>query len=454
MEFSPWTIFTDLGLISLLLIVGTLLRAKVKLIQSLFLPAGIIAGMLGLLLGPNGTGLLPFSSLIGTYPGILIAIIFGALPLGAKKVPWKVISKRVGSMWSYAQFTTIVMWGGGALFGLLIISNVWGDIPKGFGLLLAAGFVGGHGTASAIGEGFANQGWEDATSLAMTSATIGVICSILIGLLLIKLGSRNGETNFITSFKDLPQELRTGLIPEQKREQVKGDSVSSISIDPLIFHLALLAIVGMGGYYAANYISSINPNVYIPVFSLAFIIGLMLQKVLTATKADSYVDKRVVDRISGGSTDLLVAFGIASINLTVVVNYALPLTLLMLFGLVYVWVCYKFLSKKLFETYRFEKAIYCWGWTTGTVAMGIALLRIVDPELKSNALDDYGLAYVPIAPVDILVVSMGPLLLMTGGHWLFTSATFGFGLAIIIFSMLKGWWISKPKINQKQDVAS
>ena len=56
MDFSPWVLFTDIGLISLLLLVGTIIRAKVKFIQQMFLPASIIAGLLALLLGPNGFG--------------------------------------------------------------------------------------------------------------------------------------------------------------------------------------------------------------------------------------------------------------------------------------------------------------------------------------------------------------------------------------------------------------
>ncbi|MCT1708614.1 hypothetical protein [Dermabacter hominis] len=50
---SAWDVFTDLGWMGLLILIGVLLRAWVKPIQSLFLPAGLIAGLLGLILGPN-----------------------------------------------------------------------------------------------------------------------------------------------------------------------------------------------------------------------------------------------------------------------------------------------------------------------------------------------------------------------------------------------------------------
>ena len=50
--------------------------------------------------------------------------------------------------------------------------------------------------------------------------------------------------------------------------------------------------------------------------------------------------------------------------------------------------------------------------------MGIALLRVVDPKRESNTLDDYGLAYLPIAVVEIVVLSTLPIWVATGAVWL------------------------------------
>lgn len=440
MDFSPWALFVDLGLISLLFLVGKLIRAKVRFIQELFLPASLIAGFLGLLLGPNGFKILPFSSAIGTYSGILIALVFGALPLGGKKVPWKTIYTRIGNMWAYSQAVMILQWGAGMVFGLVILRTMWKDLHNGFGLMLASGFSGGHGTAAAVGQAFASHGWEEAGTLAMTSATVGVVSAIVGGLILIKWGSKRGYTRFITDFDDLPIELKTGLIPEEKRQPVGIETVSSISIDPLAFHAALMFFTAMTGYYLSKWGAVIIPKVSIPTFCMAFIAGLALQRILVATKADVYVDKKTLTRISGTCTDLLVAFGIASIKLPVVIKYAMPLTLLFIFGLVYCFVVFRYLAPRLFMKFWFEKSIFTWGWATGTMAMGIALLRIVDPNLESQALDDFALAYIPIAPVEIAVVSFAPLLIVTGQHWTFTLAALGFGFAALVIAKVCGWW--------------
>jgi hypothetical protein len=67
-QFTPWTLFTDLGFISILLLVGKFIRVKVKLIQQLFIPPSLIAGLLGLAFGPNGLGWIPLSNYLCGYP--------------------------------------------------------------------------------------------------------------------------------------------------------------------------------------------------------------------------------------------------------------------------------------------------------------------------------------------------------------------------------------------------
>ena len=441
MDFSPWVLFTDIGLIALLLLAGTIIRAKVGFVQRMFLPASIIAGLLALILGPNGFGLLPFSDQMGTYPAILIAVIFGTLPLLSPRIDWNAIKTRVGSMWSYSQLAMVLMWGGGLLFALILINPIW-DVHDGFGLLLASGFVGGHGTAAAIGATFAQNGWEEATSLAMTSATVGILSSILIGILFVKWGSSKGHTSFLSSFDDLPNELRTGLIPPGSRTKSETDTVSSISIDPYVFHLSIIVIIAMGGYYLSQLGSMLLPSVVIPAFSLAFLVGLLVKKILNSTNTDQYVSKDVVSRISGSATDILVAFGIGSISISVVVDYAVPLLLLFLFGLVYAYVFFVILSKKFFAEYWFEKGIFTWGWTTGTVAMGMALLRIVDPKSESKTLDDYSLAYIPIAPVEILLITFAPMLVLNSQGLVFVGITFVFSFVIYLMA-IKYKWLNK-----------
>ena len=195
----------------------------------------------------------------------------------------------------------------------------------------------------------------------------------------------------------------------------------------------------MIGYYLSQFGESLYEGLAIPAFSLAFLVGLALSLLLQAADMDKYIDKSVMAKVSGSATDVLVAFGIASINLTVVAQNLVPFLILMAFGILFTYTFYRFVSQYYFQEQWFEKGIFTFGWITGAVAMGIALLRIVDPKLESGTLEDYGLAYIPIAPVEIALITFAPLFILNGQHWLFTVITIALSIAIIIFSYTRGW---------------
>src|SRR5699024_6097219 len=156
---------------------------------------------------------------------------------------------------------------------------------------------------------------------------------------------------------------------------------SSISIDPMVFHVALVVLATTIGYYLSQFGESLYANLAIPAFSLSFLVGLILRQLMQTAKVDGYIDKSIMSKIGGSATDILVAFGIASINLTVVADNIVPFTILILFGILFSYFFYRFVSELYFRENWFEKGIFTFGWITGAVAMGIALLRIVDPKL-------------------------------------------------------------------------
>ncbi|MCT1806999.1 MULTISPECIES: sodium/glutamate symporter [Dermabacter] len=413
---SAWDVFTDLGWMGLLILIGVLLRAWVKPIQSLFLPAGLIAGLLGLILGPNVLNIIPFSSSVPIYSSILIAVVFAALPFTSKIAGLGNVFRAVRTMWSVSQAISVLQWGFGLIFALGILSLFFNDLPDGFGLLLAAGFMGGHGTAAAIADGFGNT-WPEALSLAMTSATIGIILSVVGGIAIIKVESMRGNTAYLKDFKSLPKDLRTGIIAEENRESIGVSPVSSTSLDPITYHLGLLFMIAAFAYMFTSWANSQVEWLSVPTFSVSFLLGYVVLFVLKAFKAENVFEGKIFERGSGMSTDLLVAFGVASIDPKVVASYWQPLLILILAGTLFVLAYYVFVSKKLFADHKVEQGIFTWGWNTGTAGMGMALLRIVDPDMKSKTLDYYGIAYIPIGFVDIATIATLPALVLAGASW-------------------------------------
>jgi len=439
-NFTPWVLFSDMGIICALLLVGKFLRVKVKLIQRLFIPPSLLAGLLGLALGPNGLGWLPLSNNVSTYAAIFIAVVFAALPFSSPSFKVKEVARRVGPMWAYSQLGMVFQWGVMGLFGLLVLKLIWPDLNDAFGVMLPTGFYGGHGTAAAIGSAFDGLGWDEATSLSMTTATIGVIVAILGGLLFIKMATKRGHTSYLADFNELPDEYRSGLLPEEKREPTAVGTTSPISIDSHVFHLALVVVAAFGGYLLSKGVKMAWPKLELPVFSCAFVVGMLIKIIFNKVGAAKYIDPKTTSGISSSATDLLVACGVASIKLGVVVKYAWPLIVLTLVGIAVTIFTVFWFGRKLNRKDWFEKSIFAWGWWTGTMAMGIALLRIVDPKQQSKAMDDYALAYLPCAPIEILLITFVPILFANGaGLWLML-ACLALSLLILLLARKLGWW--------------
>lgn len=412
-EYTPWTLFTDVGIISMLLLMGKLIRVKFALAQRYFIPPSLIAGFLGLAFGPGGLGWIPLSENMGTYASILIAFIFGCLPF-ASEAKKQGTGSRVKRMWIYSQTGMLWQWAFGALIGIGILSVFW-PVESYFGLALPSGFCGGHGTAAAIGQAFNKLGGEDMMTLAMTCATVGILCSVFIGLALIKWGTKKGYASFLTTFEELPHELRTGLLPKEKRLSMGEASTSAISIDSLAFNLAIISMVALGGYGISKSVSYFMPQLEMPVFSCAFVFGILMRFIFKKTGVLHYTSPRTIGHLSSAFTDFLVAFGISAIKLSVVMNYIVPLSILLVCGLVFTLIYVLVVGKWLMKNDCWlEKALFTWGWFTGTVAMGIAMLRVADPEQKSHCMEDYALAYLFIAPVEICLITFAPVAFANG----------------------------------------
>lgn len=438
------TILFDFCIMSGLLLVAKIIRTKVKFIQKLYIPTALLSGVFGLIFGPQVLKLLPFSSEIGNYAGILICVLFATMFLGNKaKASFKKMINDVGETFLVNCAAEVFQWGFFLLVGIIVLPLIFKGINTGFGLMLPAGFVGGHGTAAAIGNVLAENGWEEAASIGQTFATIGLLSGIIGGVIFINIFARKGETKAIKSVNELPEEMLTGLVSEDKQIEVGKETTSPMSIDTITWHL-LLVLCAVGLAYLANKgLKVIFPKISFPTYGLALIFSIGLQYLLKLFKLDKYVDKKTISHIGSSSTDFLVGFGVASINISVVAKYWLPIIVVAILGLVVVILFLLLISRKFFSNYWFERGIYIFGMSTGVLATGAILLRICDPEFKTGVLEDFGFAWIFMSIVDMLCVSLAPMFLLTGWGIVFSCVLIV--LSIICLAVCK--LISNKKVT-------
>lgn len=445
MEFSALSVLYDVAWMSALMLIAKVIRSKVHFVQKLYIPSALIAGFMGLFAGKQFLNVIPFSSEISNYAGILIAFVFGSMFIGNKaKVSFKRMFNSVGDSFLVNAAAEIAQFGLFVLLGIVVFPVFFKEINSAFGLLLPAGFVGGHGTAAAVGSVLADNGWIDATSIGQTFATIGLLGGILGGVIIINIGARKGNTAIIKSVKELQEEMLTGLVRENNRSEFGQNTVNAMSIDTLTWHFSLI-LVAVGMAYGINIVlKSLLPSVSFPVYGLALVCSIVLQGILRLVNLDEYVDKKIITHIGSSATDYLVAFGVASINASVVMKYFTPIIVISALGFIFVITWFWLVSPRFFRNYWFERGIYIFGLSTGVMATGVILLRVTDPEFKSGVLEDFGFAWIFLSFMDMFLVSFSPMFILKGfGVFYSVSLLLVATLCLIICKAIFGKVINK-----------
>ena len=85
------TLLVSFAILGILLVVGTILRLYVPFIKKFFLPASLIAGVIGLLLGPSVLNVIPENivSCWSSLSGKLIVLVFAPMLMGKRQASGK-----------------------------------------------------------------------------------------------------------------------------------------------------------------------------------------------------------------------------------------------------------------------------------------------------------------------------------------------------------------------------
>lgn len=413
-------------ILSVLLVVGYILRIRVKLLQRLYLPSCVVAGLLGLALlqGLNAlAGATGDESVVGRFnqtlqecaavwsqlPGQLINVVFACLFLGVAVPRVSVIARRAGRQLAYGQ---IVAWGQYVTalgLWLLVLGHLFPKLPAMFACILPVGFEGGHGTAAGMKETFAHYEWSAGSDYALTSATFGILAAITVGMGLVNWAVRKGHVAGRQDPSAIPEDDSIGVIPVDQRPLAGRLTVSSDVIETFTLHIAIVGIAVGFGYLAKQGLILIeNASPYlaerkllsgIPMFPLCLFGGLLIQVLATRFDRHNHIDPGITRRIQNASLDFLVVAAIATIKASVILEGLLPLLILAFAGVAWNVLCVVVLARRVFKDAWFERAIAEMGQSMGVTATGLLLLRVVDPDYKTAAADAFAckqLAHEPI----------------------------------------------------------
>lgn len=408
---SPEIVGCSFIILGILLIIGKWIRVFTPFLQTIFIPSSIIAGLLGLLLGPevlgrffhlfDEGGLYPEAmiSVWETLPELLISVIFASLFIG-KTIPslkkiWRISGPQI-------TFAHILSWGQyvvGSLLALLLFIPLLGMNPA-VGALLEISFVGGHGTAAGLSGTFSAVGFEEGRDLAVGLATIGVLSGVILGMILLNWGARNGKTEVLQSPDDISTEQRKGLIKLENQEDAPAGHQTTRPevIESFTVHFAYIGIAIAVGYVILQGLifieemlwgDTIELLVHLPLFPLAMVGAVIVQLIVSKVVKRSILDRGLINRIQGLALDLLIVSAIATLSLSVLSDYLLPFLIMSVAAIAWNVVAFLFIAPRIMPDYWFERAIGDLGQAMGMSAAGLLLIKLADAHDETPAKEGF-----------------------------------------------------------------
>lgn len=378
------TILQDFAWASMLLLIGLLLRSKIKVLQKLFIPVAVVGGLVGLLLGSEVLGkFCPFfihwSDNVSGFANPLLAILF-VTQFISLSFNTKMIKKC--SLIFLISATVI----GVQVLSAMGLGRVFG-LPDGAALLPFGAFYGAHGIPQVIAGIYDTLGYwnyDEASAFGTTYATIGMLYGIIVGIVILNIGIRRGWVS-ATKSGNLSEEDYTGILEEKNRSKFMKAYTSDIAFDPLTMHFAIVLAIMIVAYGLLNLLHRIplfsGFAIYVPAIIVSLIVGIVAKR----TPFGQFIDSDSLAHVGSLALEYLIVTAIATMKLDVIMNNAGAILTISLAGLILTTIVLMTLPRLWLKQSWLENAMVMFGAWTGSTATGMMLLRIADPELETDA---------------------------------------------------------------------
>lgn len=418
-------------LIAAMLLVGSLI-VRLGPLEPLGIPVSIAGGVLALLLGPDVANLLPWDRPLlesVVYHGL--AVVFIAVSLQS---PPPV--KKGGGVRSMALAIPMM----GALQGLVALAAVLGlglvlgrALHPGLGVLLPYGFEQGPGPALSIGAAWEESyGMTDGSEIGLIFAAFGFGWAIVFGVPLVMIGRARGWAS--------------GPV----REEVESAAEAEKGLGPGTLEVLTSQAVAIGVVYLATYgllegIAAVlgEMDLVKELWGFHYIVGALLaipvRVLLERRDTPSPLNDESLGRINGLTVDVITCAALAAVQIGVFRENWFVIVLVTTLAGTVTLLAALWLSSRAFPDEPFEHAVALFGMATGTLPVGLALLRILDPDLRGSVPTSCVLgsaASVPIAGA--LYLGIMP---MPARQWMnpaFAWGTLG-GLLLFVVGLVVAW---------------
>lgn len=432
-------ILLDFSWASLLLLIGMLFRAKFKVLQRLFIPVSVIAGLFGVLVGPEVLGkfcpiYIHWSDNVSSFANPLLAILFVTQFIGLKFNKNMIKKCFLFFLISATVISAQVLsaMGLGRLFGL----------PDGAALLPFSGFYGAHGipqTVAGIYKTLGYWSYDAASSFGITYATLGMLYGVIVGIAILNLGIRKGWV-VAENTGNLTDEEFKGILKKEHQFKFMHAYTSDMSFDPLAFHFAIVLAIMLVSYGLLNILHRVplfsGFAIYVPAILVSLAFGVVVKK----TPMADLIDSESLGHVGSLALEYLIASAIATMKLDVILNNAGAILTIAAVGLILTTAILMILPKLWLKQNWLENAIVMFGAWTGSTATGMMLLRIADPEMETDAGPNL-VAATPLWQISTqnFYLTIAPMIIVTAaGFRTLALGTFGLLAAALVLGFIIG----------------
>lgn len=459
LEYGAHQLVAYLGWIGTMLLVGMVLRAKIPFLKNWLVPSAIIGGIIGFIL--INTGVLGLDvNMFSTIAGQLFTLGFISIGLTeADKEKGKssgAMAKQMAQGGAGIGLTWCMLFAVQLLLGAGFF-KVWNmitgsDISVVLGMMLPRGYAQGPGQAVANGKIYESFGWENAAMVGITFAVFGFLYAYLFGVPLAKYGLKKKLSRY--GGGDIPDDVLKGFFSKGVDCPSAGKlTTHSGNIDSFAFHCALVCATYMITYHLTYFVAGFLPATGSKIvigllFMWGMFMGYAIRFILGKLGIMHMVDNNTQKRITGFTTDFMVCSAFMAVSMQIVGSMMLPIIILTFLAACLTFAVCVFFGSRYGSNIDFERTLASYGMATGTAASGIALCRIVDPELKTTASVELGVAQAFMNLTTIMLpVGLG-IVTMTM-PWTICFALYGvFAVAMVIVMKVFGV-IKKPSYTLK-----
>jgi ESS family glutamate:Na+ symporter len=433
----------DLAVLAGLLAVATLLVRWVPILRRGSVPVAILAGLIGLSLGPSGAGVMP---LHGPGMELLVYHAFALMfvAVGLQSAPRQ---RRPGAARSLAVANATV----GvtqALLGFLFVAAWLAVEPlhPGFGLMIMLGFQQGPGQALSLGSAWEAAGMTDGAQIGLVFATLGFVYCFVLGVPAVAIARRRGMLT--------PEDEVGPAPPGVDATPPPADPEAATTQEPLSMQLVIMGCVYLVVFLITWGLTSLLPKggeLRDTLWGLHFILGssvaIAVRRGARRLGHDGPFHDGLLARISVVGVEITTAGSIAAVRLEVLGLWLVPILLMtLLAGVLTLLGCW-WLARRAFPEAPFAHALALFGMGTGTLPTGLALLRMLDPELRGPVARNAVIgatASVPFnAPMFLILIPLVAVPQWSEG----TTAALGIPLAALVVylvALLVSWRLFTP----------